>query len=298
MPAMIPSDAIEVPGAWEHLPIAELHGLIMVIGAADVGKSTFTQYLARRVAESGVTVAELDGDPGQSRLGPPATISLALYTADEVQHPDRVATRRMFIGSVTPSGHMLPVLVGAVRLVEAAWAQGAAAIVYDTSGFLDPARGGYALKLAKVNLLKPNWVIAIQRQGELEDFLRPLRGSQRCRVLDLKPALAVSRREMVERQAYRVRRFARYFAGAREIDLAWDALPVFPTPGFSPERLLAFEDQEGFTLGLGIVTASDPARHIVAILTPLPSLQGVSALVLGDICVEIQTYRDYRMERT
>ncbi|MDD2695911.1 MAG: Clp1/GlmU family protein, partial [Anaerolineales bacterium] len=104
MSAMIPSDAIEVPGAWEHLPIAELHGLIMVIGAADVVKSTFTQYLARRVAESGVTVAELDGDPGQSRLGPPATISLALYTADEVQHPDRVATRRMFIGSVTPSG--------------------------------------------------------------------------------------------------------------------------------------------------------------------------------------------------
>jgi len=49
----------------------------------------------------------------------------------------------IFVGSITPQGHMLPVLVGAARLAKAAVEYGAEVVVYDTSGLVDVSRGGW-----------------------------------------------------------------------------------------------------------------------------------------------------------
>jgi polynucleotide 5'-hydroxyl-kinase GRC3/NOL9 len=100
-----------------------------------VGKSTFARYLYQRLVIEGKQAAYLDGDPGQSLLGPPTTLTLALGELGEPgKHgfPPSGEVRRWFIGSVSPSGHMLPLLVGAARLVRAAFALGGGR-VYDTS---------------------------------------------------------------------------------------------------------------------------------------------------------------------
>jgi polynucleotide 5'-hydroxyl-kinase GRC3/NOL9 len=286
---------IEVPPAWERLTVDRLDGTLLVIGAPDVGKTTFARYLYRRLCARPGRVAFLDGDLGQSTLGPPATMTLAVGVTGEEAFPPRGRAWRRFVGSISPRGHMLPLLTGAARLARAAMDAGVETIVYDTTGLVDSAQGGLALKLAKVDLLRPTTIFAIQRGWELEPLLVPLRLSRRVRTVDLGRSPAVQSRDVPRRQAYRAARFASYFRGtavSRPLPVGWSRLAILPGPHFTPHRLLAFEDADGFTLGLGIVMEADSRARQVTVYTPVASLEGVDALRLGDVAVDPQTFRD------
>jgi polynucleotide 5'-hydroxyl-kinase GRC3/NOL9 len=277
--ASLPGASIDEPPAWGRLPLDELRGLLMVVGGVDVGKSTFARFLFQQVQKRGTQAAFLDGDPGQSALWPPATISLAFDL-------DRPPRRSWFIGSNTPQRHMLPLLTGAARLCQEAFDSGAAAVVYDTSGFIDLDAGGVALKTAKLDLLQPAALFALQRDRELEPFLAPLRRSGRVRLFELAPSLAVRPRSADIRREYRLRQFQRHFTGARVHWLDWNRLPVFPAPFFRLNRLVAFEDAHGFTLALGIVVEIDRPGKRLALLTPLERPELANALRLGDLLVD------------
>ena len=86
----------------------------------------------------------------------------------------------------------------------------------------------------------------------------------------------------------------RYFRDAHPLEIAWQRLAVFPTPVFSPHRLVALEDIEGFVLALGIVDSADLARKVVTLSTPLPSVAGVDLIRLGDLAVDPRSFRESR----
>lgn len=283
---------MDIPSSWQHLPTAGFQGVILVLGAPDTGKSTLASYLYTRLCAEGRRAAFLDGDPGQSTLGPPATLTLIIGEPGSARFPPAGKLYRWFVGAVSPRGHMLPLLVGAARLVAAAREAGAEVVVYDTSGLVDPGQGGVNLKLAKVDLLQPNAVIAIQRERELEPLLVPLRGGRRTRLIELQPSGAVQPRDMAARQAHRAGQFARYFADARLLAVDLGSVATLPAETFTFNQLVALEDRHGFTVGLGIVRRADPVARQVSLLTPLRSLQGVDALRLGDLMVDPRTGRD------
>ena len=286
---------IEIPPAWERLTLSALGGTLLVVGAPDTGKSTFARYLYRRLCGCQEQVAFVDGDVGQATLGPPTTMTLALGQPGDDAFPPAGPRFRVFVGDVSPRRHMLPTLVGAHRLVRKAEAQGATAVVFDTTGLVDPAHGGGALKRAKVELLRPTVVVGIQRGDELEYLLVPLRRSRRTRVIDLPAARAARRREVPVRQGHRAARFRRYFEQARPLEVVWQQVAVFPVPAFALHRLVALEDSEGFVLALGIVVANDLARGTVTLHTPLPSLAPVDVIRLGDLALDPHTFRESRL---
>ncbi len=280
---------LQIPREWEQVEVDKLHGVLLVVGAPDVGKSTFAQYLYRRL--SGLTVrAYVDGDPGQTTLGPPSTMTLALGAQGDSRFPPLGRRWRSFVGAVSPVGHMPAVLVGAARLVRAAREAGAGAIVYDTTGLVDPRRGGGTLKLSKIALLRPSRVFAIQRDGELEEWLAPLRLTRRVHIVDLPASPFVRRRDTAVRQRHRAGRFAEHLLRARPLAVRLDRLAVLPAPHLEPRRLVAFEDRAGLALSLGIVAEADAQR--ATLLTPLRSLRNVDALHVGDLVVDPETFRD------
>jgi polynucleotide 5'-hydroxyl-kinase GRC3/NOL9 len=290
---MVMSDGTEeILPAWEELEFTRLSGIVMVVGASDVGKSTFARYLFRRLCGSSVGVAYLDGDPGQSSLGPPTTMTVALARQGEETFPPRGPVWRGFVGSVSPAGHMLPVLIVAARLTGAARKAGTQVIIYDTTGLVDPSRGGIALKLAKIDLLRPSVLVAIQRDRELEPLLAPLRRSRRVQIMEFPCSRAARFRERDERQANRSERFAGYFNNASSLSIYWAQFAVFPAPRFYLHRLVSLEDESGHALALGIVTEIDRLSRRVGLLTPLASLSGVDAIRLGDLVVDPETFRD------
>jgi polynucleotide 5'-kinase involved in rRNA processing len=187
---------------------------------------------------------------------------------------------------------MLQVLTGAARLVAGGFEAGAQAIVYDTTGLLDPAQGGINLKMAKIDLLRPEVLFAIQQDRELEPLLKPLRHSRRVQVLNLPSSPASRNRDIPLRRAYRARKFADYFADAHFLRVEWPRFAVFPAPRFDQKRLVAMEDAKGFTIGLGIVQEFDRSSKTVLFLTPLSSMESVDAIRLGDAMVDPETFED------
>lgn len=289
-----PAPHTGIPPAWERLTFSSLSDVILIIGAPDTGKTTFARYLYRRLSAYHERVAFVDGDMGQATLGPPTTMTLALGKPGDDTFPPKGPSFCTFVGGVSPRGRMLPTVIGAHKLVQKARETGATAIIFDTTGLVDPAQGGGALKRAKVELLRPEVVVGIQHRSELEYLLLPLRRSQRTRVIDLRVAQAVRRRPVTVRQEHRATRLRLYFEGARTLEVAWRRLAVFPSSAFKLRQLLALEDSEGFTLALGIVTASDPARGTIALYTPLSSLAEVDAIHLGDLALDPHTFRETR----
>ncbi|MBI5968425.1 MAG: hypothetical protein HY882_11295 [Deltaproteobacteria bacterium] len=282
--------ALNIPPAWERLDFSRLGGILMVLGAPDVGKSTFAQYLYRRICASSAYVAYLDGDPGQSILGPPATLTLALNARGDASFPPQGRIWRSFVGSVSPRGHMLPMLTGAFRLTTAAREDGAQAIIHDTSGFVSPVGGGSNLKLAKIEVLRPTLIFAIQREQELERLLIPLRRSHRVQVIELSSSPAARRRDPATRRGYRTNQFANYFTNSQLLRMNWPRFAIFPGPFFELGHLVALENAAGFTVGLGIVREIDRESKQIEIQTPLTSTNEVDAIRLGNLALDPQTF--------
>lgn len=288
---------MDIPPEWERIDLSDLSGALMVIGASDTGKSTFARYLFERLQRLDRTgqVAFLDGDPGQSSLGPPTTLTVSMHLPEDSDFPMGAGVYRYFIGATSPRGHFLPMLVGSARLAQTAFTAGAHFLVLDTSGFIDAQAGALALLHAQIDLLQPVVVFALQHYQELETLLLPLRRSQRIRLKVVKSASGAQTRDMNRRRAYRQERFSRYFQKSVHLEANWSRLAVWPVPRFSLNRLVALEDRTGFTLGLGIIVAIDRLRRSVTLQTPLASMDGVSALRIGDLNLDPLTYAELKI---
>ena len=276
---------MDIPEYWETLDTKSFKGLIMVIGASDIGKSTFCKYLVQRLSREQKHVAVIDGDPGQSSLGPPTTLNLSLNSE----------VRTIFVGSTSPVKHMLPVLVAASKLVCEAKNAGAEAIVYDTTGLVDEQQGGITFKQAKIDLLKPDIILALHRGKELELILSPFRKIGRIQIIDVKPSLATQPRNMFMRRRYRRLRFTKYFTDPQRVTLDWSKFAVFPKPYFTKHVLVGLEDTNGFTIGLGIALDVRPQERKVDLLLPKIPLDEVKALRVGNILLDPVSFEDRKI---
>ncbi|MEJ5241123.1 MAG: polynucleotide 5'-hydroxyl-kinase [Anaerolineales bacterium] len=269
--------------------------LIMVIGAPDSGKSTLAQLIYRQLCREYSHVAYLDGDPGQSILGPPTTLSLAINRQGDRSFPPQGRIWRRFLGATSPRGHMLPMLVGIHRLVQKARENGAQVVVYDTCGMVDAREGGLALKLAEIELLQPSMLIALQRENELEPLLEAIRAYP-CRVIRCSPSSQVKPRSVEERRSYRARSFREYFHQAHLLTLerSTSSLAVIAPFPLQPSQLISLEDGHGFVLALGILQPQETSEQL-CILTPLKKIEAFRILRAGSLLLDSHTFQERRV---
>lgn len=211
--------------------LAELQTVraIVLVGATDTGKTTFLTWLANGLYTQGRRVAVVDADVGQSSLGPPTTIGLGVVT-QAMQSVQELAPHRLFfVGSTSPRGHLLPLVVGTKRMLDQALALGVDHVIIDTCGFIS-GQGGRALQHYTIELLDPDVVVCLQRGSECEGILVAYRRRQRPKVLRLPASSACRRRTIEERQMFRERALQRYFANPTQITLLWDDLDLVDTP--------------------------------------------------------------------
>ncbi len=271
-----------VPAQWSCLDVEDWRGVVMVIGASDTGKSTLARYLFQELCRHGRRAAYLDGDVGQSTLGVPTTMTVALTSAPgDDRFPPHGPRATYFVGATTPRGHMLPTVIGCYRLRQKALALGAEAIVVDTTGLVDPAEGGKALKQWKVELLAPSVVIGLQRRHELEPILWPLRREGRLRCIELSVSPHAVERPREVRIARRRERLVAYFEAARPQLLEFRRLAAYDLERLAVGALLAFQDAEGLVLSLGAVEETDRLGGTAIVRTPLPGLEGVCSVRFG-----------------
>lgn len=275
---------IQTSPVWERLGDQDLQGTILIIGDSDTGKSTLARYLFQRLAQRGRLAAYLDLDVGQSSLGLPTTLNLGLAAgAGEDAFPPRGKRLAFFVGATSPRGHMLPAVVGAYRLREEGRRLGADVVVVDTTGLVDRAQGGRALKQWKIELLAPTLVVGLQRSRELEPILWPLRRDGRLRTVELPVSPHVRQRPREARIAHRRERLAAYFRQGRRHEVDLKKAAAYDLERLAQGTLLAFQDAEGFALELGVVLeAGRPAGRAV-VHSPLQDLDRATSLRLGSL---------------
>jgi polynucleotide 5'-hydroxyl-kinase GRC3/NOL9 len=283
---------VVVPDAWLNLDVGAFRGVLLIVGAPDTGKSTFAHWLFERLVQIGRPTAFLDGDVGQSTVGPPTTLALVPPQTSELSQ--NLECLRWFVGDVSPRGHMLPQVVGAGRLTRRALKEGAKGVVVDTTGLVERTHGGVALKHALVDQLQPTRLFAFQRSSELEPILAPLRHLSNLQVVELPVAGVVRRRGVETRRAYRAEAFRRYFAGAELYSMSLRGRGVFGGQTFAPGRLLALQNTTGFTLAIGAIAGWNRARDELTVRAPPIQANTITSIHLGAIGVDVDTGREFR----
>jgi len=262
--------------------------IIYVLGSTDRGKTTLCRDLITRLSNPG-QVAYLDLDPGQSTIGPPATLGLALYRDDPV-NPEETFLR--FVGSTSPRGYLLPLLAGAKRLLERTLASGTRTVIIDSPGYIhDDVAIEFHLYL--IDLLQPDCLVAIQEDRELEPILAHFRGHPSMIIHRLPPSLLARARGSGERRKYREGKFREYLSGATLHEIPIEGLGMHGRlpDSFHPDHwqglLVALCDPEQMVVALGIVKSIDLTTQTLRIRAPEFDPGKITSIHLGAVKVEV-----------
>lgn len=215
-------DTYQVNQHWEKLEsrIVKPQQVVLVIGATDVGKSTFCRFLVDSAVDRGLKTVFVDTDVGQSQIGPPTTIGMKSFDPESspVQF-NRIADQLYFVGDLSPHRHSLEVLTGTRLMVDHARETEADFIIVDTSGYIHDAPA-VILKRHKIELTRPNHVVCIGRSSELEQITACYRQQDWLDIHYLLPHRYVRSKSSKARSRYRKTQFEAYFGAACEPKLA------------------------------------------------------------------------------
>lgn len=293
-----------VPGSnWESIfseYVVKSSCLILVIGDIDTGKTLLCQYLLYRLLYLKKRVYFIDSDIGQSTITPPSTVGLKRlnsYVKDiENVKPDKI----YFVGSVSPRGHLLQLLTSIKLAVEECnFLKNRNYILIDTTGLV---RGniGNELKIQKIKLIKPHFLIAIQKNKELEPILKNFYDSPHINIKKVSPSCRVKVKNRKQREINRQCKFKAYFEKSNLHKLKYKNLGLCgQLHNFNKlrrvsleRRLIGLNHKEGNTVGLAIVQKIDYRRKLMHIITPVNNLSGIKSLIFGSIRLN----RDYTTE--
>jgi polynucleotide 5'-hydroxyl-kinase GRC3/NOL9 len=269
----------DVPASWRPALDAAAEGSVMLlVGETDSGKSTLAAVLANAALASGRRAAVVDADVGQSSIGPPACVGMAMPTA-QFDSWDALAPGRIdFVGACSPAGHLLQAATSTAALVGAAREASCETIIVDTTGMVS---GGLAraLKVAKIRLTDPDVIVALQAEDEVEHLVAPYRTRRRPRLLRVRPSRAARLRSRDERAANRQRKFASYFAQGVLAEVSWKDAPAENSPWTHGERLpghlCAYAEER---IGCEVVYAERGTDEAVLIVRGRPDPEGLRGL--------------------
>jgi polynucleotide 5'-kinase involved in rRNA processing len=264
-------------------------GVVMLIGAPDTGKSTLAKMILASALEAGLTTAYVDGDLGQTTVGPPTCVGLRWIRSPRDLEEIGQADELRFVGAVTPDRFLLQQVIGVAALVDVARPE-ANLIVIDTTGSVSGVVG-QTLKYHKTELCRPDKILALQRGSEIEPIVGLLRRffSADVDVLPVHPDVVAVSPE--ERTANRATRFAEAMAGPLQ---KWRVRPTVFAPslptGLDLTRLdgmlVGVHDAEGRCLGLGVLEYDDGALRVETNIG-----EGMTGLRLGSVRLDQTTWR-------
>ncbi|HEY7755085.1 MAG TPA: polynucleotide 5'-hydroxyl-kinase [Actinomycetota bacterium] len=262
---------------------------VLLVGGLDTGKSTLSRSLLASALAAGRRPAYLDVDIGHKTVGPPATVTLRVVASAEDLEPERLAVEgsMSFVGSIAPEGHLLPILTGVATLHRQAIEGGADFVVVDTSGLVSGVHG-QLLKYHKVELLRPDLVVGLQRGEELLPLLGVIQRFFATEVVPLGLHPDVVPTTVDQRAESRELAMRRYFSGELH---RFRVKPTVFMPALPPvfdlahlhRILVGLSDGAGGTTGLGYLEHA-PEEGVLRLISPVAA--GPKALRLGSVRLE------------
>lgn len=217
-------DGNATPSSWiksaeELLTLQTKPATAMVLGTVDSGKTSFCTFLINKILCEKRKVAVLDGDLGQSDIGPPSTIAYTLVTKPVTDLFNLRAKNAFFIGETSPSNATDKMIEGLNLLKKEILAGDPEFIVINTDGWVEgECAVNYKLKL--VEELNPDIVFCIQQKDELVSLLNVL---GRFRKVIVESPSAIRQRDREKRKLLRELGYKKYLKEPKvqSFSLSW-----------------------------------------------------------------------------
>ncbi|MDR2699205.1 MAG: hypothetical protein LBC12_00020 [Nitrososphaerota archaeon] len=259
------SEALQAVKAIQNKPV-----VVMVMGKADLGKSSFSTYIVNNLVNGKTKVAILDGDLDQSDIGPPCTIAYD-YTIKRVTELCELGMSNAFFVGVTSPVQAVARTVEGLATVHGEIMQksGVDYVIVNTDGWIE-GENAVNYKLQLVNQLKPDLVVGIQMQEELMPLFSGISTVSTCCVESSK---GVSGRSPEKRAKMRELSYAKYLKDAKVRSLFASYMEiqekkVLPKePGREKGILVGLRNAKKQFLGIGIMLEYNRTRQIMKVLT-------------------------------
>jgi len=193
---------------------------ILFIGGTDTGKTTLIKDIANFLFGK-EDVYIFDCDIGQSHVGPPTTIGYA-KVENKIENFYLNPEKFYFVGSITPSSAIIEFITGIIK-IDKYLNEKKGKILIDTTGYIRDEIA-LSLKINKIEILRPDFVILLEKENELKRIEIFLNSSdikyKKIKVENL-PV-----KNIEERANYRKKIFLDYFNNLKLIDLNLNEISV------------------------------------------------------------------------
>jgi polynucleotide 5'-hydroxyl-kinase GRC3/NOL9 len=276
-----------VPQSWivavETIKVFKKKPMVtMIVGKSDSGKTSFCTYLTNILVNAKQKTVILDGDIGQSDIGPPCTIAYAIITENLTALYESKLENAYFVGVTSPSLSMDRTIRAINAMKEETMGVAVNFLVVNTDGWVEGEEAvKYKVQLA--GILKPDMIVCIQQKSELDPLLAALK---KRKIIKINSSIAVKQRSTETRRALRERSYAKHLKDGN--------LKIFPLNQLTVEdvslpirteekqgSLLGFYDARNKFLGLGVLRDINLTRKTIKVLTSV--VKKPSRVIFGKV---------------
>lgn len=268
---------------WDKIikKILDKKGKVFLLGESDRGKTTFAKTLVTKAIQKGILVGWVDADIGQSTIGPPTCIGLSLISP---KSPEFKVSSLYFVGNTSPHGRFIPLIMGTKKLVDIA-SKESDLVVIDTTGAVT-GEFGQTLKYQKILACKPNYVLAFQKEKELEKITDSIKKFNFLKIYFMEIPENIRVRTREERAKNRQEKFKLYFRNSKLHTLIKKDYAFYPSldllsSKYPDDLIVGLKDSNGEFLALAIFIKQYDDE--IEILTPLENIENIAVLEFGNI---------------
>ncbi len=287
------------PSSWittveAILSLQKRPAVIMILGASDCGKSSLCTYLINKLIDGKSKVAILDGDLGQSDIGPSATVGYGLTSKQISELYDLRLKNAFFVGVTSPLTSLSKTIEGLVT-IEAEILKGQVDFVLINTDGLVEGEIAVKYKVDLVKSLKPDIVIGIQKQDELT----PLINCLEIPVFIVEPSFALNPRTPEERKHLREMTYARYLKNAKLQIYPKSQVTIDPRNAIpknqEPEKgiLVGLYGRGSKFLGIGVLREVNQLRKALKVQTAVSAKP--LRIIIGKVIVN-EKFQEVQIE--
>jgi polynucleotide 5'-hydroxyl-kinase GRC3/NOL9 len=209
-------DGNTIPPSWnnayEELMKVDARPVVaIVLGTVDSGKTSFCTYLINNLLREKRKVAVLDGDLGQSDIGPPCTVAYAFVTKPVTDLFNLELKNAFFVGVTSPSAALKKVIEGLATLKREILEDNPDFVVINTDGWVEEEEA-VSYKVRLVEELNPDIVFCIQQKNELTPLLDAL---EKFRKVIVDSPMTIRQRSREKRKSLRELGYMKHLKNAK-----------------------------------------------------------------------------------
>jgi polynucleotide 5'-hydroxyl-kinase GRC3/NOL9 len=293
------TDAIgsTIPSSWNKpleaiLSLQKRPAVIMILGTADSGKSSLCTYILNKIINEKCKVAILDGDVGQSDIGPSATVGYALTSKPATELYDLKLKNAFFVGTTSPLRATVKTIEGLAAMKAEILQQQVDFVLVNTDGWVSDDQA-VRYKTALISTIKPDLLVGVQVQDELV----PLISNLETPVVIVEPSTALNQRTEEKRKSLREMTYARYLKNAKMQCYPKSQVTIEPRNAIPKNQeyekgiLVGLCGRGSKFLGIGVLREINQVRKVLKVQTAVsakPLRIVIGKVILNQKLQEVQ----------